>query len=1182
MSFFEIIAAVLTYGILLYSLVLLCFYLGIGVYSIGETRRYLHKNSFTDYRMLASSVQTPSVSILAPAYNEGATIIENVRSLLSIFYSNLEVIIINDGSKDDTMQKLIEAYDLEKVDFYVQYKIPTKDVRGIYKSRSSVYKRLIVVDKVNGGKADALNVGVNVSSNDYILCIDVDCILEQDAILKMVKPFLEETDARVIAAGGVVRIANSCIIEDGRLVKVRLPKQYLPRMQTLEYIRAFLLGRMAWARINGLLLISGAFGAFDKEIVIKCGGYNHATVGEDMELVVRMRRYMEEQKLPYKVKYIPDPLCWTEAPSDYEILGRQRNRWMRGTIETMLFHKKMFFNPKYHLLGMLSYPYWFFYEMLAPIVEFFGMIVLFILAWFGLVAWAMFFKLLVFIICFGYVYSAFAVYMEVSTYHQYKRRYDIMILLLTALTEPFTFHPFVVWSSIKGYWDYIRKKKSWGEMTRQGFAQPNQPAQPSLVSATVATVTTSSVAPEQKAAFAEPVIAEKKKISVAKYFGNRILDALKVYSGFFITAVLVFVVLRIGEMALNAISHGTSAIFWKAGLYGLLQDLSSLFLFGLWLFLPFLFFYFINRTVAKILTAVCWVIASLIQLSLIQYFNTTLNLLGADAWSYSWSDIKQTVGASDALNAVNLIIVGVVVLLIIAAFVFIPKRTRLQTTPAILLFILFIVSAAFNIPEQTTQLSTNNEYGDGLAENKTYYFYNATSQYYFPSESEDDIYSAAYFNTGDYDSKDQHKLVDEKNYPFLHADTAADVLSPFFATTNAKPNFVFIIIEGLGRAYSGNEAYLGSFTPFLDSLADRSLYWPNFLSAGGRTFAVMPSVFGSLPFGKQGFAELNTMPNHISLLSILKYNGYKNKFFYAGDASFDNMKGYLRSEGTDEISDESNFPSSFKKLPPNSQGFTWGYGDKELYSRLRYDQKVSDTPYFDILLTISTHDPFKLNDQEVYNKRFEERIKQLKFPQEQISSLNRYKSQLTTVLYADDALRELFNTYRSRADYANTIFIITGDHRMPEIPISSKLDRYHVPFIIYSPLLKRTATFNSISTHLDIAPTLTSFLKNYAGIQIPSLNTWIGKGIDTAGSFSNTHNYALKQTKADLVDYIEGKYWLNEGQLYSIENNMELVKINDVEKAAAMKSRFEAIKRRNDKVNDGKAMVPDSIYRRFH
>ena len=477
MNWIQVIVDLFTYGILAYSVVLLGFYLFIAVYSIGETRHYIRKSSFTDYSILAVSEKTPSISILAPAYNEGATIIENVRSLLSIHYNQMELIVVNDGSKDDSLQQLIDAYDLVETPRLVINYIQAKPIRAIYKSTNPVYRKLVVVDKENGGKADALNVGVNVASNDYIVCIDVDCILEQDAMLKLVKPFLEEKSRRVIATGGVVRIANSCEIKDGKVVKVKLPKQFLPRVQTLEYIRAFLLGRMAWSRLNGLLLISGAFGAFDREIVIKAGGYNHNTVGEDMELVVRMRRYMEEQQLPYKVAYIPDPLCWTEAPSSYKILGRQRNRWTRGTIETLKLHKVMFFNPRYGVLGMLSYPYWFFFEFLAPLIEFTGFVVLLLFAFFGLLNWSFFFSLLGFILSFGFIYSIFAILMEVLTYNQYKKQKDIFRLILTAFLEPVFFHPFVVWSAVRGNIDLLRKKNSWGEMTRQGFSAPQKAEQ---------------------------------------------------------------------------------------------------------------------------------------------------------------------------------------------------------------------------------------------------------------------------------------------------------------------------------------------------------------------------------------------------------------------------------------------------------------------------------------------------------------------------------------------------------------------------------------------------------------------------------------------------------------------------------------------------------------------------------
>ncbi|KAA9036347.1 glycosyltransferase family 2 protein [Ginsengibacter hankyongi] len=474
MTWQRIILDLFSYGILVYSIVLLTCYILIGIYSTAEIRKYLRDNSSADFKVLAASTHLPGISILAPAYNEAANIVENVRSMLSIHYNTLELIIINDGSKDDSLQKLIAAYDLYKVNIFINEQIPAKKVKGIYKSRNAVYNKLIVVDKENGGKSDALNVGINVAKYGYFVCVDVDCILEQDALLKMMKPFLEETKVRVIASGGVIRIANDCTIENGKLVEVNLPKKFLPRVQVIEYIRAFLLGRMAWSRLNGLLLISGAFGAFDKEIVMRCGGYNVKTVGEDMELIARMRRYMEEHKLPYKVTFIPDPLCWTEAPDTYKILGRQRNRWTRGTIETLRIHKIMFFNPRYRLLGCVSYPYWFFFEFLAPIIEFIGIVGFLIFSFCGIIDWQSFLILLGCILLFGFLYSLFAIFMEVVTYNQYKKKNDVFKLVLTALLEPFLFHPFVVWSAIKGNIDYIRKKNAWGEMTRLGLGSGNK------------------------------------------------------------------------------------------------------------------------------------------------------------------------------------------------------------------------------------------------------------------------------------------------------------------------------------------------------------------------------------------------------------------------------------------------------------------------------------------------------------------------------------------------------------------------------------------------------------------------------------------------------------------------------------------------------------------------------------
>ncbi|MCC7533366.1 MAG: glycosyltransferase [Bacteroidia bacterium] len=454
--------------IFFYAVTISIAYVLLAIFSARALNHYMKKNKFVDYNNILTSPLSPSVSLIAPAYNEEKNIVENIRSLLSVHYNNIEIIIVNDGSKDNTMQAMIDAYHLQKVDYYVNIQVPCKEILGVYKSSNKAFKKLVVVDKENGGKSDALNAGINVAENELITCIDVDCIVEQGAILKMVKPFMEE-DKKVIATGGVIRIANSCVIEDGRLIDIKVPEKIIPRFQVVEYIRAFLLGRMAWSKLNGLLLISGALGLFDKRIVIECGGYEHKTVGEDMELVVRMRRYMTDNKRKYKVVYIPDPLCWTEAPDDYKILARQRNRWMRGTIETLWFHRKIFFNPKYGLLGVLSYPFWFFYEWLAPIVEFLGLLYFIFLISIGYSNWVFFLLLFFTVYFFAITISILSLVYEEFSYRQYKKHSEILKLIGTLVLEPLIYHPRTVWWSLRGNIDKIRGRKSWGDMSRKGF-----------------------------------------------------------------------------------------------------------------------------------------------------------------------------------------------------------------------------------------------------------------------------------------------------------------------------------------------------------------------------------------------------------------------------------------------------------------------------------------------------------------------------------------------------------------------------------------------------------------------------------------------------------------------------------------------------------------------------------------
>ncbi len=1192
----DILFSILTYGVFFYSVLLLLSYILIGLYSIGETRKYIHKNRFTDYRVLAASPHAPSVSILAPAYNEGKNIVENVRSLLSIFYSNMEVIIINDGSKDDSMEKLIEAYDLEKVDFFVHQHLETKPVKGVYKSKNNVYNKLIVIDKVNGGKADALNTGINISSNNYLVCIDVDCVLEQDALLKMVKPFLEQTDKKVIASGGVIRVANSCIIEDGRLIKVKLADDYLPRIQILEYIRAFILGRMAWSRLNGLMLISGAFGAFDKEIAIKSGGYNHKTVGEDMELVVRMRRYMEEKGEDYVITYIPDPLCWTEVPSTYTILGRQRNRWIRGTFETLKFHRVMFFNPNYRILGLLSYPYWFFFELCAPIIEFLGFIFFFVFAWSGYLDWGFFFTFLLFITCFSYLYSTFAILMEVLTFNQYKRRIDILRLMLTGLTEPFYFHPFVVWSSMKGYLDLIKKKKGWGEMTRQGFSK--KVATTSVSQAPVFTNPALVTEQNKIISSAVPVIEEKVEEKPAWIMERTIVPAISSFFSFVVKslhyflnhAIILLVLLlcaRVYEMVRDYFLHGSPAFLGRVILTGLAKDGIYFLEIAALLFPGFALLILLHKVLAKIFFIICAVIILLVQVGLMEYFLNSQVPLGADLWGYSMKDIKQTVGASGSLNTTAFILLFLFVAFIIGLFIYLPKKFKINGLLSFVFFLLVIITTTTSISETVKQWLPGQEYSNNLALNKSDYFFSKSYSYFFPVPEETDIYSNNY--SGDY-SKDQtdeklstYQYLDEENYPFLHqTDSSSDVLSPYFNVRDTPPNIVILLVEGLGRAFTNEGAYLGNFTPFIDSLAGKSLYWENFLSEGGRTFALLPSLLSSLPFALNGFTELgNAMPEHLSLLNILNKNGYQSSFYYGGDAHFDNMDVFLRKNKISSINEEKTFPAGYTKMPASEGGFTWGYGDRELFRRFFERMNQTRKPSLNVLLTVSTHSPFTINEQEIYLQRFESRMEQLGFSESLKELRRKYDNQFASILFTDDALNIFFKKYRERPDFANTVFLITGDHRMPDIPMSSKLDRYHVPLIIYSPLLKRTAKFSSISTHFDITPSLLAWLKKSYRLQVPEKVSWMGSGLDTARQFRNIHAYPIMQTKSEVVDFIMGNYHLNGNDLFQISANMDLTPEQNDAKLNELKSAFNKYRNRNLKFLSTMKIIPDSLLHNY-
>lgn len=409
---------------------------------------------------------SPPIALLAPAYNEALTIVQSVRSLLSLRYPSFEVIVINDGSSDATLQVLIDAYDLQPAQRHFDRALEHQPIRGVY--AASHQPRLIVVDKENGGKADALNAGINVSRAPIFCSMDADSLLEPDALLRAVRPFVEDPE-RTVAVGGTVRIANGCLIRDGQVLEVRPPRNVLALLQTVEYLRAFLMARLAWSRINTLTIISGAFGLFRRARVVEVGGYTRGTVGEDMELVVKLHRLMRDQGRPYRVGFVPEPVCWTEAPEDLRVLGRQRARWHRGALETFERHWDVMFRPRYGRLGPVGFGYILLVDVLGPVVELLGYLLIPAFWALGLLSTDYLLAFLAVTFTFGVVISVGSLALEESELRRFPHARHLLLLTAVAVLENFGYRQLNNLWRLRGLWQYLRRSQSWGTMTRKGF-----------------------------------------------------------------------------------------------------------------------------------------------------------------------------------------------------------------------------------------------------------------------------------------------------------------------------------------------------------------------------------------------------------------------------------------------------------------------------------------------------------------------------------------------------------------------------------------------------------------------------------------------------------------------------------------------------------------------------------------
>ena len=428
-----------------------------------------HKRSIwgEDIYRLVSSEVSPTVSVLAPAYNEEVTVVGSVRSLLNLHYSRLEVVVINDGSKDKTIEVLVKEFDLVPVEPTYAKSIETAEIRGLY--RCPHYPNLVVVDKANGGKADALNMGLQIASGELICAMDADTLVEADALTKMVRPFLK--DGNVVCAGGTLRVLNACEVRSGRVSVVRTPRQPVEGFQAVEYVRAFLFGRLGLNRMGGNLIISGAFGLFRRDAVVRAGGYAHDSVGEDMELVVRLRRLGVENNGPSQAVFIPDPVAWTEVPSTMGILTRQRDRWQRGLSDVLWRHRGMALRPRFGGMGFFVYPYYVLIELLSPLVEATGLVLLvWELGWGDLNTP---FMILFFLCAYGYgaLLSLFAMMLDEVIFGRYSGVKERVLLMVWALLENVGYRQWLVWARLKGLIKFFTGDTSWGKMERKGFTQ---------------------------------------------------------------------------------------------------------------------------------------------------------------------------------------------------------------------------------------------------------------------------------------------------------------------------------------------------------------------------------------------------------------------------------------------------------------------------------------------------------------------------------------------------------------------------------------------------------------------------------------------------------------------------------------------------------------------------------------
>ena len=430
----------------------------------------MHQRRLESHRLswFKDTPMTPPITIIVPAHNEEASIRVSVRNLLALDYPALEIVVVNDGSQDRTLQELCEEFRLRLVRAVYVPVTKSAPIRGLY--RSDLESHLLVIDKkAAGSKSDAINAGLNAATSPYICVVDADSVLERDALLRIMVPILQDP-TRVVAVGGIIRVLNGSEIEKGQLRRVRLPRKSIEAIQVIEYLRAFLIGREAWAQGNMLTIISGAFGVFRTDLVRAVGGYRASSIGEDMDLVARMHRHLREKEADYQIGFVPDPMCWTEAPSDLRSLGRQRARWQKGLLDVLWPNRDMLFRPRYGRIGCFALPYLWLFELFAPIMEIVGITTIILAAAIGVLSREFFLQFMIFGYAFATVISIGSVLQEEVTYKRYNDWKDVVRLVSYCFFEHFPYRQLNMIWRLQGLWQYLRGDHEWKPLKRKGLA----------------------------------------------------------------------------------------------------------------------------------------------------------------------------------------------------------------------------------------------------------------------------------------------------------------------------------------------------------------------------------------------------------------------------------------------------------------------------------------------------------------------------------------------------------------------------------------------------------------------------------------------------------------------------------------------------------------------------------------